>query len=123
MKTLCLILLLIATLPFSGCKKEDVGNDMNVADCKFDHLQLSVNTHLSDQTGRIVEMKNPQGQTTVRIQYKGADTFLDPCKLPNDIAVGQKVRFSGTLFNILNTEHMNLDLFPLELSTIEIIAE
>jgi|GEM_PF-2630889 hypothetical protein len=39
------------------------------------------------------------------------------------MAVGQKVRFSGTLFNILNTEHMNLDLFPLGLSTIEIIEE
>jgi starvation-inducible outer membrane lipoprotein len=57
------------------------------------------------------------------IHYKDTDTFLDPCKLPKEMTVGQKVRFSGTLFNILNTEHMNLDLFPLELSTIERIEE
>jgi|GEM_PF-3257136 len=70
MKTRCLILLLIATLPFSGCKKEDVANDMNVADYQFDHLQLSLNTYLSNEEGQIVEMANHDGQTRLESSIK-----------------------------------------------------
>lgn len=87
----------------------------------IENIELLADTTLSDEKGLIVESVSTDGKKRIRIRFKGNDSYLDPCNLPEGIAIGQSIRFSGTLYRINGTDHMNLDLFPFSFSKLEMI--
>ncbi len=112
----------------SACRQRELnacdGGGVELPACDFvlGREDLKALTKLSNEIGIVVQYTRFSGQDSrVRIKLKGTDTNLDPCNLPEDVAVNSEIRFCATWYELKNYDHLNLDYFPIEFSKFEIL--
>jgi hypothetical protein len=129
MKALLFSILVGVAVLVNGCvKSEDVELQAALGtkfpDCSIDKELLELYTEISNDIGVIVRTEVPGWSSGLRIKSikSWENVYLDPCNLPEGVEIGAEIRYSGTWYKFKNSDNLNLDLFPVELSKVEIIA-
>ncbi len=113
----------------SACRQRELdtcdGGGVGLPVCDFagggreDHEAIH---ELSDEIGIVVQYARFGSQESiVRIKLKETDRYLDPCNLPESVPVNSEIRFCATWYQLKNSDHFNIDYFPIEFSKLEIL--
>lgn len=115
----------------SACRQRELdacdGGGVELPVCDFGELgreeHEAIHT-LSNEIGIVVQYTRLGAQESIiRIKLKGTDTNLDPCNLPESVPINSEIRFCATWYQLKNSDHLNIDYFPIEFSKLEILDE
>jgi len=113
----------------SACRQREPdtcdGGGIGLPVCDFGELNredLEAMHKLSNEIGDVVHYTSFGAEgSIVRIKLKETDTYLDPCNLPESVPVNSQIRFCATWYQLKNSDHLNIDYFPIEFSKLEVL--